>query len=235
MAWHPFRNPGLKTLALVLGTLLWFTISGYQIERRISVPVSYRNMPASLVMTEEPSDRVTVYVRGDDNVVSALTEGAVRVVVDLQGGQPGLNPLPIRTDQVVAPARVEVVQVDPGTVTVVLERAGQTSVRVKPTVEGRPAAGFAVGSITVEPDRVVVTGPASRLLDPIDVITEKVMIEGRNSRVVQEVGVGVSNPQVRVQSPRTVRVSVQINAVTPEATGGAGAQPHPAAPPPGER
>ena len=235
MAWHPFRNAGLKTLALALGTLLWFTISGYQIERRIPVPVSYRNMPTSLVMTGEPSDRVTVHVRGDDNVVSALTEGSLRVVLDLQGSQPGLNTMPIGTDQVAAPARVEVIQVDPGTVTVVLEEAGQIAVRVKPAVEGRPAPGFAVSNISVSPDRVIVGGPVSRLNDPIDVITEKVMVDGRSGRFVQEVAVGVNHPQLRVQSPRTVRVTVQINPVAPGTDGGAGGQPPPASPPTGGR
>ena len=48
MAWHPFRNLGLKMAALVLGTMLWFTVSGQQVERRLSVAVFYRNLPASL-------------------------------------------------------------------------------------------------------------------------------------------------------------------------------------------
>ena len=38
MAWHPFRNIGWKVLALILGTLLWFTVSGdLAIEREIGV------------------------------------------------------------------------------------------------------------------------------------------------------------------------------------------------------
>ena len=52
----------------------------YEIERRISVPVSYRNVPAPLELTGEQTDRVTVHVRGDDNVVSALTEAGAKVV-----------------------------------------------------------------------------------------------------------------------------------------------------------
>jgi YbbR domain-containing protein len=220
MAWHPFRNPGLKALALVLGTVLWFTVRGYEIERRISVPVSYRNVPAPLELTGEQSDRVTVRVRGDDSVVSALTEGSLRVVVDLEGSEAGSNTMPLRTDHVSAPARVEVMQIEPGTVTVTLERAGQITVPVRPTLEGQPAPGYAVRRITVEPERVTIAGPESRLTGPIAVITDRVLLEGRTGRVVQEVGVGVNNPQLRVQSPRTVRVTVQIDPVTPGAVQG---------------
>lgn len=215
MAWHPFRNSGLKLLALVLGTFLWFTISGYEIERRISVPVTYRNIPPGLELTGEQTDRVAVHVRGDDNVVGTLTEGALRVTIDLEGGKPGVNPIPIRTDQVAAPARIEVMQVDPGTVTVALERAGQIVVPVRPTIEGQPAPGFLVRSISVEPEQVLLAGPESRLVEKIDVVTERVVIEGRTGRFTQEVAVGVNNPQLRVHSPRTVRVTVQIEPVTP--------------------
>jgi YbbR domain-containing protein len=233
MAWHPFRNPGLKILALVLGTLLWFTISGYEIERRISVPVSYRNVPAPLELTGDQTDRVTVHVRGDDNVVSTLTEGSLRVVVDLEGSQAGPNVIPLRTDHVSAPARVEVMQIDPGAVTVMLERAAQIIVPVTPTLEGQPAPGYRVGRITVEPERVTIAGPERRLTGTINVVTDPVLLAGRTSRVVQEVTVGVNNPQLRVQSPRTVRVTVQIEPVTP----GTGPSPDAALPslPPGDR
>ena len=35
MAWHPFQHFGLKVAALALGTLLWLTVSGQQVERRV--------------------------------------------------------------------------------------------------------------------------------------------------------------------------------------------------------
>lgn len=215
MAWHPFRNFGLKIAALALGTLLWFTVSGHQIERRISVPLSFRNVPAPLEMTGEQTERVSVHVRGDDNIVSALTEGALRVVVDLAGGQSGANIMPLRTDQVAAPAGVEVMQVDPGTVTVTLERAVQINVPVRATIEGQPAPGFTVGAISIEPSTVTVGGPESRIAQPIVVITERVLLEGRSSRVVQEVGVGVSDSQLRVLGPHAVRVTIDVVPVAP--------------------
>lgn len=231
MAWHPFRNLGLKVLALALSALLWFTITGHEIERRISVPLAYRNVPIPLELTGEQTDRVTVHVRGDDSVVSTLTEGAVRVTVDLQGSQPGANIMPLRTDTVAAPARVEVMQIEPGTVTVMLERAGQVTVPVRPTLEGQPAPGYTMGQITVEPATVTIAGPESRLTGAIGVVTERVVLDGRTSRVVQDVAVGVNDPQLRVNSPRTVRVTVQIDPVRPAA----GKTPTPPSPKPGDR
>lgn len=214
MAWHPFRNLWLKLGALSLGTLLWFVVSGQQIERRLPVPISYSNVRAPLELTGEQTDSVNVHVRGGDNVVSALREGDLRVVVDLGAAHAGANIIPLRTDEVVAPLGVEVLQIDPGTVTVNLERAGTMDAPVRPTIEGRPADGFVVGAILVEPRMVTVAGPESRLRDSVTVITERVMIEGRSSRVVQEVGVGVTDSQLRVARPHTVRVTVEIEKAT---------------------
>jgi YbbR domain-containing protein len=210
MAWHPFRNIGLKIAALCLGTLLWVTVSGHQVERRFSVPLSFRNVPVPLELTGEQVERVSVHVRGDDNIVSTLTEGALRVNVDLATSQAGANIVPLRTDQVVAPPGVEVMQVDPGTVTVSLERAAQRAVPVRPTIDGQPAPGHAISAIAIEPSTVQVAGPESRLAGAVSVITERVLLDGRTNRFVQDVGVGVADSQLRVVGPHAVRVTVTI-------------------------
>jgi YbbR domain-containing protein len=210
MAWHPLRNLGLKFTALVLSVALWFTVSGRQIERRVPVPVSYSNVPSPLEMTGDQVDVVNVHLRGGDNVVSDLGPGALRVIVDLGDAHSGTNLIPLRTDEVVAPLGVDVIQVEPGTVTVTLERSGSMVVPVTPTVGGEPAPGYVVRSISTTPAAVAVIGPVSLLQDPITVLTERVSLDGRTESVVQDVRVGVTNARLRVDTPRTVRVSVQI-------------------------
>jgi YbbR domain-containing protein len=212
MAWVPYRNLGLKFLALVLGTLLWFTVSGHEIERRIGVPVSYSNIPAPLEMTGDQIDSVNVQVRGIDNRVNALSQGDISVVLDLGTAHSGPNIIPLRPEVVVAPIGIDVIQVDPATVTVTLERASQTTVPVLPTIEGQPAQGYLIAGIDVEPARVLVEGPESRLKNAISVVTERVMVEGRTSTLVQDVGVGAADAQLRIRQPRTVRVTVRIEA-----------------------
>ena len=210
MALRPFRNLGLKVSALVLGTLLWLTVTGHQIERRIVVPVSYSNVPEPLGMTGDQIDAVSVHVRGDETAIGELREGDLRVIVDLSDAHAGPNVIPLRTDQVVARAGVEALQIDPGTVSVTLEKTGEIAVAVRPTIEGQPAPGYVQGLITVVPAMVTVMGPESLLKDPITVITERVLLNGKSATVVQDVGVGVADAQLRVRQPRTVRVTVKI-------------------------
>jgi len=144
MAWHPFRNIGLKILAVGLGALLWFTVSGQTAEQTIpGVPVVYRNKPPALEHTGQ-TNFVDVHVRGLDSQLRGASARDFEARVDLSGARANEQTFVIRTDQVKAPPGLEVTQVVPGSVMAVLELAGSASVPVKPFVEGTPAPGFVV-------------------------------------------------------------------------------------------
>ena len=49
MAYHPFRHLGLKVLAIMLASVLWFTVAGeHVVERSLRVPLAVRNLPTHL-------------------------------------------------------------------------------------------------------------------------------------------------------------------------------------------
>ena len=116
MAWHPFRNIGWKFLALLLGTALWFTVSGdLAIERAINDrPVVMKNTGAGVQAMVMPS-RVTVTVRGSREELGTLQDNQVTVLVDLTGLGPGTYKLPAHVD---TPAAVEVSKIVPDSVEV---------------------------------------------------------------------------------------------------------------------
>ncbi len=211
MAWHPFRHFGLKIAALALGTLLWITVSGHQVERRIPVAISYSNVPASFEMSADQDD-VNVYVRGDDSNVNELIQGRLQMIVDLGDAHAGANLIALRTDQVVAPLGIEVLHVDPGAVNVMLEKSARQPAAIVATLEGQVPDGYVVGDVVVEPRTVEVVGPESRLKTPVSVITERIFLDGRTSTFTQEAGVMVVDSRVRLAQATRVRVVVNIRA-----------------------
>jgi YbbR domain-containing protein len=217
MAWHPFRNLGLKVAALGLGTLLWFTVSSEEVERLIHVPIVSRNLPASLEITDRP-DGVDVRVRGSSPEIAGLTPGQISVVADLAGTETGDAVILLQPADVRAPLGVDVTQVEPSTVTFVLEKSATAEVPVRATIEGRPAAGYVFRDATVEPRTVIVVGPASRLRSTTFAVTERVSIEGQSGAFVQVVGVGVSDALVRLREAQTARVTVRIEPASAEKT-----------------
>lgn len=209
MAWHPLRNLGLKAAALFLGVLLWFMVSGHQVTRGMRVDLQYSNVPPEFEMIGS-ADVATVLVQGDDRIVGDLGPASLRVNVDLHDAHAGENTVHLSPDQVIAPANIEVLQVEPGTVTVTLEKSVRQDARIRPTLDGKPPVGYTVKDVTVDPETVAVVGPESRLRTPMSVLTERVSLDGHTGTVTEMVNVIVTDSKVRVFEPRRVRVMVRI-------------------------
>lgn len=210
MAWHPFRNIGLKVVATGLGTLLWMTVGTDMIvERSVRVPLVFRGVPDNLEIAPGAPDSVEVHLRGR---ASQLTgdQGDVLVSIDLVDTRPGSRVFHLRTNQVTTPFGVEVTQVFPSTVMLTLEATSERLVQVRATLEGEPAKGYVVQRVTVDPDEVLVVGP-TKPLDALEhAITETVMIAGATANVTKTVGIGVGDASLRLREPRNARVTVVI-------------------------
>lgn len=207
------RDAGLKLLALALAVVFWIQVAGQPVvERGIDVPLGFENVPEGLYVGSDMPDRVRVRVRGAANIVSGLQPGDVVAAIDLAGERPGRHRLfDMFAGRVRVPFGVEVTQVFPATITVSLESAGAPrAVTVVPDVEGRPADGFAVGRISTTPAAVQVTGPESRLAALTEALTEPVTIEGASGRVRATVTVGVADPLLRLRTPVSAQVTVEI-------------------------
>jgi YbbR domain-containing protein len=211
MAYHPFRHLGLKVLAIALATLLWLTVAGeHVVERSLRVPLEFRNIPPQLEITGDPPDTVDVRLRGSSGVLGRLDPGEVVAVLDLSGGRPGARLFHLRNDEVRTPFGVEVAQVIPSTVSLELEKSATRMVPVVPAVLGEPAPGFIVGRRTAEPATVKIVGPESHVRALAEATTEPVSIAGGRDRVRDVVTVGVTDAAVRLDSPVSATVFVEI-------------------------
>lgn len=116
MAWHPFRNLRWKALALLLGALLWFTVSGdLAIERAIDgMPIATKNVSAGVQAIVVPP-RVTVTVRGSREELGSLVEAQLVAWVNVNGLGPGQYRLPVHVD---SPRMIDIAKISPDTVEV---------------------------------------------------------------------------------------------------------------------
>ena len=211
MAYHPFRNPGLKLVSVVLATLLWLTVSRDQVvERSVRVPLEFQNVPEGIEIVGDPPGTVDVRVRGASGQVSRIEAGEIVAVLDLRGARAGQRLFHLLTDQVRAPFGVQVAQISPPTVSLTFERSGAKVVPITPAVEGAPAAGHVVGKITSEPAFVEVIGPESRLKLLTEATTEPISIEGASRTVRDVVTVGVEDAALRLREGRTASVVITI-------------------------
>lgn len=211
MAYHPFRNLGLKFLSICIAALLWLVVAGEPVvERVMRAPVELQNLPEGLELVGNPPDTIEVRLRGPSGALSRMAAGDMAAVIDLETARPGRRLFHLTQDHVTVPYGTEVVQVGPSTLTMEFEMSGVRTVPVEPDVEGRPAAGYEVTKITSDPAAVEVAGPETALKRLRAAVTEPVSVEGQTRAVREVVTIGVPDSSLRLRAPQTAVVTVSI-------------------------
>lgn len=206
-----FNRLGLKIISVALAALLWLLVSGEQIvERALRIPLQFTNLPAPLELVGEAPSVVDVRVRGSSGALARMSAGELVAVLDLRAARPGRRLFHLSGSDVRVPFGIEVMQVTPSSVPIGFEPSASKTVRVIPEVEGSPAAGFTIGTVTSEPDTVEVVGPQSIVKGLSEAMTEPISVEGATATVSEMVTVGVADPSVRLRSPVAARVTVTV-------------------------
>jgi YbbR domain-containing protein len=212
MAYHPFRNLGLKFLSTLVAVMLWLIVAGERVvERVMRAPVEFQNLPAGLELVGNPPDTVEVRLRGSSGALSRMTAGDMSAVLDLSTARPGRRLFHITSSQVNVPYGLEIVQVGPSTLMMEFEMSGIRMVPVEPDIDGRPANGYEVTKVTSDPEMVEVAGPESALKRLQAAITEPVSVADQTRPVREVVTIGVPDSTLRLRTPQTAVVTVTIS------------------------
>jgi len=212
MRYYPFAHAGLKVVSVALAVLLWLMVSSQRasVERGPRIPLELQNLPENLEMVEPPQESVDVRVRGTADTLGRLVAGDLVATLDLSSAQPGRRLFHLSTERVKAPFAVIVTQLTPSSVAIRFEPSATRIVPVQPSVEGEPAAGFIVGTISADPPTVEIIGPDSVLRRVTEAITEPLLVGSAKSDVRSTVILGVADPGVRLKSVKNAVVSVAI-------------------------
>lgn len=217
MAYRWFRHLGLKFLSVALAALIWLLVSGEQIaERALRIPLEFTNLPAQLEQVGDTPNLVDVRVRGSSGALSRVAAGELAAVLDLRSARPGQRLFHLTGADVRVPFGVEVVQIAPSNLFIMFEASATRVVPVVPALEGEPRDGYVVGTVAANPATVEVIGAASAVGRLTQAITEPVSVADASAPVTETVNIGVSDPSVRLQSPASTRVTVQVTAASVE-------------------
>lgn len=179
------RNANVvKVIALAIGVLLWAivrmdqqgtpgnsendTFMNEQTIGNVNITPIY-NEEQFHIVEMDPSE-VTIKVQGRPSQLRRVSDlGNYRIVADLTRAKTGENMLPLIPEDF--PAGVHVT-IYPPYVRVVLEEMQKKQMPVEVSLIGEPAAGYMAGQPVVNPQRVHVTVPASRMDDVASVRAE---------------------------------------------------------------
>jgi YbbR domain-containing protein len=211
MAFFGVHHFGLKFLSIALAALLWLLVSGERIvERAMRIPLEFTNLPAQLEIVGSAQNVVDVRLRGSSGALSRVSTGELVAMLDLRSARTGRRLFHITGTDVRTPFGVEVVQVMPASLSMTFEPSASKIVPIVPAIDGDPAAGYLLGTVSADPATVEVVGPMSALGTLTEAITEPVSVNDASAPVTESVTVGVPDQSVRLREPLTARVTVQV-------------------------
>jgi len=203
-------NTGLKLLSLALAIFLWAVVLGEQkVEVSVNLPFELP-IPSGMMVVNDAPETLEVSLRGPRTLVKSVVPREVslhRLEAALEEGE---NLIPIRREIARAPRGIEVVDVTPHRLRVVLDRLLDRDVEVVPRIEGTPADGYAIRQIAVVPARVLLVGPAGDLGRQSRIRTMPVSVQGQTGTVTARVPLESPGRQVRIRQDTSVTVTVEI-------------------------
>ncbi|MCH2110485.1 MAG: CdaR family protein [Polyangiaceae bacterium] len=160
------KNLGLKVLALIFALGFFGYVRGQENEQQRTIPIGVVSLPPEAgskeLMSPIPAS-IQITVRGSSRIINALLEqGVPPVELDLREGYP--KQVSFQKDMFSLPPGLSLVLVDPPRLDLEWEAIILRQISLHASITGQPADGYTVeGSPTVDPSRVTVRGPLSRV------------------------------------------------------------------------
>ncbi len=214
------QNAGMKLLALLLAVILWGMVFSQRLGRStelvVTTPLLLQNVPPELQVVEAPIQAVSVQISVERAFAGKVNPGLFQAHLNLANQVEGskrhnLSPRDITYNNTPLSTNMRVLGVTPGWAKVTLEQVEERVVQIKPRVSGEPEKGYVIHSLEVNPQRVRVRGPRTRIKKLFRVYTSAVDVSRANQDI--EITTDLEIPslvQIDKDSPERVQVKVRL-------------------------
>jgi YbbR domain-containing protein len=209
------RNLGLRAIALALAVGLWFFVNAGQrgALAPMHVPISYRQLPAGLVIVNQRPDSVQIEVRGPRTLLSLLDPDRMLLRLDLSGVTPGQAVFKIGPEMFNVPRQTDVARISPSQIVLDIDRIAERQVPIHVNVQGQPAAGYRVVSAKANPSAATVRGPSRFVFHTDSVQTTPVEVNGAKADVAQPVILTPPSERVTITGPQAAEAMVSVDEI----------------------
>ena len=193
----------LKLLALAITLGLWFAVTG----QRTPITVRFRSvqlnfqLPNNMGISNDPRDEIELTLTGAKRDLDLINPRDLTAMIDITDRRPGervvqLTPGRLKLD---LPNGVRLERIEPAWVQLRLEPVLEREVEVEAKIEGQLLEGYEVQRININPQRVHVRGPASRVNALIRASTETISLDGRKeSFTAPQIAIDIPDQKVAV-------------------------------------
>jgi hypothetical protein len=209
------RNLGLRAIAIVLAVGLWFFVNAGQrgALASISVPISYRAVPAGLVIVNQHPDYVHLEVRGPRTLLSLLDPDRLVLRLDLSNVTPGQAVIKVGPEMFNVPRQTDVTRISPSQIVLDIDRLTDRQVPIHVEISGQPAPGYRIASVKATPSSTTVRGPTHLLANLDNVQTQPVDVGGARSELAAPVSLSTPGEHMTIVGPKVVEATIAIGVV----------------------
>ena len=154
------NNWQYRILAVLLAIACWYVVTGREkVDAWIEIPVELTNTPRDLYISKGLTTRVDVRVRGPKSMVRGLDPKDLAYSLDLSNLSPGDNSLPLKPEKVPVSSALDVMEINPPRINLVVDKLVEKSIRVEPRWEASLNPDYEFKRATVRPTATRISGP----------------------------------------------------------------------------
>ncbi|MCF0132626.1 MAG: hypothetical protein HUJ72_02045 [Blautia sp.] len=204
------NNIPLKLMSLLIGFVVWLLVLNVDnpvISRTFVIPnvellnEAYIEDTGKMCMLDERQSAIKVTITAERKAFNSISTEDIRVVADLQ------QAVSLQTDPVMVPITATCsnisannISVNPHNFSVHLEEKMTQDFAVSVNSgESKPGKGYEIGSQTVNPEKIRITGPKA-LVGKIDIVRADVNVEGITQDKTEEVSLKIIDKNADVLS-----------------------------------
>ncbi|MDY0351121.1 MAG: CdaR family protein [Desulfobulbaceae bacterium] len=218
-----FRNKPdnwmLKVVSLCLAVMLWYFVVGEdQVDINMQVPIEIINLPKDLIISNQYKSEIEVSIRGPRSMIQDIRNRNITRPVDLSTAKPGT--IVIRNDEqsVPFPKGVTVQRLQPTNITLQLDQLVQKKFPIKAVTEGKPAKGYELQQIQLDPDHLVISGPKTVLEKGYEISTYVIDLDGLNHTTTMQVNLNLEPDLFELLGETVVSARLEVREVMEERT-----------------
>ena len=204
-----------KSVLLILGTLVVLLGAGLlfyeeQDEITLAIPVRFEHISHDLIAVRD-IPILEARLKGPSRVLKALKDSQLFYKIDLSTAKPGPLFIKISHEMIKVPWRVSVLEIDPASLTITIEKRMEKIVPIVADLNKDPAPGYIISRVVAAPSTVRLTGPMS-VLDKISAVrTTPVDVGGLTETIKKKVALNLNhNPHVQAIGNRLVEVEIVV-------------------------
>lgn len=205
---------GLKLLALAITVVLWLAVTGQNqpVTLRVSgVQLTFLR-PAGLEISNEPPSTVDVVLTGSKDKLDRIGPRDLVATVDLSDQKAGERVVKLSLDRMKMDLQedVKIQGFHPATISIRLEPVIEVALEVDVKFEGKLPEGYEVVSVSLNPAKIRLRGPADRINALRKATTETVRLDGKKESFdLANVEINISDSKIEILDPE-VDIHVEV-------------------------